>query len=146
MIQISDLIIAHPEITSFVELEELMKDAARQGTIHLTFDLKPEYPDAPRNWQTGWKPRSCRLSAAADRTDKDMAGETKERLETLSAPYGREVRLDDVRFESGMRLLRVTIREGMRITVLDIDPATALAWARTMKDWAGSVTGPEEKA
>ncbi|MBT3072004.1 sulfur relay protein DsrC [Rhodomicrobium sp. Az07] len=51
MIQISDLIIAHPEIASFGELEELVKDAARQGTIHLAFDLKPEYPDTPRNWQ-----------------------------------------------------------------------------------------------
>jgi hypothetical protein len=75
-----------------------------------------------------------------------MHGETKERLETLTAPYGREIRLDDVRFESGMRLLRVTIREGMRITALDVDPATALAWAKTMTQWAERVAGPEEKA
>ncbi len=75
-----------------------------------------------------------------------MHGETKERLESLTAPYGREVRLDDVRFESGMRLLRVTIREGMRITVLDVDPPTALAWAKTMTQWAERVAGPEEKA
>ena len=67
-----------------------------------------------------------------------MQGETRERLETLTAPYGREVRLDDVRFESGMRLLRVTIREGKRITVLDVDAPTALAWAKTMTRWAGS--------
>jgi hypothetical protein len=51
MIQISDMIIAHPEVTSFSQLEELVKEAARQGAIHLTFDLKPEYPDTPRNWQ-----------------------------------------------------------------------------------------------
>jgi hypothetical protein len=75
-----------------------------------------------------------------------MHGETKERLESLTAPYGREVRLDEVRFESGMRLLRVTIREGMRITVLDVDPPTALAWAKTMTQWAERVAGPEEKA
>jgi hypothetical protein len=75
-----------------------------------------------------------------------MPGETKERLETLTAPYGREVRLDDVRFESGMRLLRVTIREGMRITVLDLDAETALALSRTMVDWAGRVNEPEQKA
>jgi hypothetical protein len=37
-----------------------------------------------------------------------MHGEMKERLESLTAPYGRQVRLDDVRFESGMRLFRVT--------------------------------------
>ena len=75
-----------------------------------------------------------------------MDGETKERLETIVAPYGREIRLDDVRFESGMRLLRVTVREGMRITVLDVDASTALAWAKTMTEWAGRATGPEEKA
>ncbi len=51
MVQISELIIAHPEITSFGELEELVKEAARQGTIQLSFDLKPEYPDTPRKWQ-----------------------------------------------------------------------------------------------
>jgi hypothetical protein len=73
-----------------------------------------------------------------------MQGEMKERLETLAAPYGREVRLDDVRFESGMRLLRVTIREGMRITALDIDADTALAWAKAMTQWAEAAM--EQKA
>ncbi|MBI4725146.1 MAG: hypothetical protein HY765_09250 [Rhodomicrobium sp.] len=66
-----------------------------------------------------------------------MTDEVKERLETIIAPYGREVRLDDVRFESGMRLLRVTIREGRRITILDLDAATALAWGKVMQQWAG---------
>ncbi len=51
MAQISDLIIAHPEITSFDQLEELVKEMARQGEIHLSFDLKPEYLDTPRKWQ-----------------------------------------------------------------------------------------------
>lgn len=68
-----------------------------------------------------------------------MTDETKERLATITAPYGREVRLDELRFESGMRLLRVVIREGTRITQLDIDAATAASWADTMKAWAASV-------
>ena len=51
MLLISDMIIAHPEISAFGELEELVREAARQGSIHLSFDLKPEYPDTPRNWQ-----------------------------------------------------------------------------------------------
>lgn len=62
--------------------------------------------------------------------------ETKQRLEILKAPYGREVRLDDVRFESGMRLMRVTIREGHRFTIMDIDAATAKAWGEAMARWA----------
>ncbi len=51
MAHISDLIIAHPEVASFAGLEELVAEAARQGEIHLYFDLKPEYPDTPRKWE-----------------------------------------------------------------------------------------------
>ena len=69
-----------------------------------------------------------------------MEGEEKQRLETLVAPFGREIRLDEVRFESGMRLLRVTVREGKRITQLDIDANTANAWADVMKQWAARQT------
>jgi hypothetical protein len=65
-----------------------------------------------------------------------MDGEEKERLETLVAPFGREIRLDEVRFESGMRLMRITIREGKRFTQFDIDAPTAETWAKTMKLWA----------
>lgn len=50
-IQISDLIIAHPDVTSFAGLEELVKVAARAGAVNLSFDLKPEYTDTPRNWR-----------------------------------------------------------------------------------------------
>lgn len=72
-----------------------------------------------------------------------MTDETKERLATLAAPYHREVRLDDVRFESGMRLLRVVIREGHRITQLDIDAETARTWADVMQRWSEEVAGEE---
>jgi hypothetical protein len=50
-VQISDLIITHPEVTSFRELEELVKAAAREGAINLMLDIKPEYPDTPRAWR-----------------------------------------------------------------------------------------------
>lgn len=58
------------------------------------------------------------------------------RLEAIQAPYAKEIRLDELRFESGMRLLRVTIREGRRFTTLDLDPNTAAQWARAMQAWA----------
>lgn len=72
-----------------------------------------------------------------------MTEEIRERLATIAAPYHREVRLDDVRFDSGMRLLRVVIREGHRITQLDIDAPTARAWAETMQRWSEQATPPE---
>ena len=38
-------------LKDFDQLEELVKEVARQGEIHLSFDLKPEYLDTPRRWQ-----------------------------------------------------------------------------------------------
>jgi len=40
----------------------------------------------------------------------------------------------------------VIIRKGKRITVLDVDPPTAPAWAKTMTQCAERVAGPEKKA
>ena len=65
-----------------------------------------------------------------------MSEEIKTRLATIVAPYRREVWLDAVQFESGMRLLRVTIKEGRRFTQLDLDAETADQWGEAMKDWA----------
>jgi len=57
-------------------------------------------------------------------------------LLTLAAPYRREVRLENAVFDSGMTMLRVVVREGHRITQLDLDPETARAWGEAMVDWA----------
>ncbi len=67
-----------------------------------------------------------------------MTNSIKTRLKTIAAPYGREVRLDDVAYPSGMRLLRITIREGARFTVLEIDAATARECVEEMGRWADS--------
>ena len=71
-----------------------------------------------------------------------MSDELRTRLAAITAPYGRHIRLEDVRFESGMRLMRVTIREGQRITVFDIDADTATQWAQTMQQWADQAGNP----
>ena len=60
----------------------------------------------------------------------------KTQIDTIAAPYGREIRLTEVDFESGMLLLRVTIREGARYTILELDAQTARRWAQSMGDWA----------
>ena len=60
---------------------------------------------------------------------------TVTRLNRLSAPYGKEVTLENVVYENGMRVLRIHIREGNRFTVMDIDENTASDWAATMTDW-----------
>jgi hypothetical protein len=70
-----------------------------------------------------------------------VSAETRTRLKTVAAPYGREVWLDEVRFESGMRLLRTTIKEGRRFTQLDLDAETAGRWGQAMLDWARRANG-----
>ena len=71
-----------------------------------------------------------------------MTDETRTKLSTIAAPYGREIRLEDVLFESGMRLMRVTIREGHRFTIFEIDAETAIKWAGSMQSWAEQVGTP----
>jgi len=51
-------------------------------------------------------------------------------------PYTRKASLHDHEYESGMHLLRLTLREGNRITAIDIGPEQALAIGQEMLDWA----------
>ena len=51
MAQLSDLIIGHPEVTTFKELEQLVKHASASGQMFIEFDVKPDFRDTPRNWQ-----------------------------------------------------------------------------------------------
>ncbi len=67
-----------------------------------------------------------------------MTDAERRRLETIQAPYGRELRLEELRFETGMRILRVTIREGRRFTTLDLDPDRAREVAAALGAWAGA--------
>ena len=64
------------------------------------------------------------------------------RLDKFTAPYGREVTLENVAYENGMCVLRVHIREGNRHTVMDIDDNTAFSWGAAMLKWANQ--GPQE--
>ena len=51
MAQLSDLIIAHPDVTTFGELKELVSHLGESGEMFLQFDVKPDYRDTPKNWQ-----------------------------------------------------------------------------------------------
>ena len=51
MAKLSELIIAHPEVTTFDELERLVANAGESGQMFLEFDLKPDYRDTPRKWE-----------------------------------------------------------------------------------------------
>ena len=51
MAKLSELIIAHPEVQSFDDLEQLVAAAGEAGEMFLEFDLKPDYRDTPRKWE-----------------------------------------------------------------------------------------------
>ena len=51
MARISELMIANPDMRSFLELERAVAEAARAGEIHLYMDIKPEFPDTPKYWE-----------------------------------------------------------------------------------------------
>ncbi len=69
--------------------------------------------------------------------DIPASDETITPLATLAAPWNREVTLQAVEHASGLKMLRVRIKEGRaRFTILDLDQPTAKAWAELMASWA----------
>ena len=51
MAKLSDLIIGHPEVNNFADLEKLVAHSGESGQMFLEFDLKPDYRDTPRKWE-----------------------------------------------------------------------------------------------
>ncbi|MCC2114028.1 MAG: hypothetical protein KDJ16_18490 [Hyphomicrobiales bacterium] len=70
-----------------------------------------------------------------------MSDENVEKLAEFDAPYRRKVLLGEVEFDSGMKLLRLTLREGHRITIVDLDAETANGIAAAMSTWAENAGG-----
>ena len=51
MLKLSDIIIAHPELDSFQELDPLIQEVARSGERFFRMDVKPPYSDTPLDWE-----------------------------------------------------------------------------------------------
>ena len=64
-----------------------------------------------------------------------MSDETVVERANYDIPYGRNIDIKDVSFESGMEILRLTIREGRRFTVVDLDKQAAERICANMSDW-----------
>lgn len=65
-----------------------------------------------------------------------MEQETTHDLDHFPAPWGKEVSLKAVDYDSGLKMLRVTIREKNRFTMLDLDVETANHLADQLREWA----------
>jgi len=51
MLNLSHVIIGHPDMESFADLEATLQEYARQGERFFRIDVKPPYPDTPDNWE-----------------------------------------------------------------------------------------------
>lgn len=58
-----------------------------------------------------------------------MGDETVKDIAALDLPFGRRARVREVSYESGLRLVRLVLREGTRITQVDLDAESARALA-----------------
>lgn len=56
-LNISEIIIQHPEINSFDELLSTIRNFKSDNVVFLKFDIKPDYRDTPRDWQ--WQVESA---------------------------------------------------------------------------------------
>ncbi len=52
MINLSDLIIYNPQVNTFAGMLRLVAQAAEDGARFLSYDVKPDYGDTPKKWQT----------------------------------------------------------------------------------------------
>ncbi len=51
MAKLSDLIISHPNVLDFKELERLVAHAGESGEMFIEFDVKPDYKNTPKKWE-----------------------------------------------------------------------------------------------
>lgn len=51
-VNLSDLIIYNPQVNTFEGMLRLVATAAKNGARFITYDVKPDYGDTPKKWQT----------------------------------------------------------------------------------------------
>ena len=68
-------------------------------------------------------------------------GEKVETLERFVTAFRRELKVDAVDAGNDVRFLRLTYKEGKRITQIGLDAEDARRLARLFADWAERVSG-----
>jgi len=64
-------------------------------------------------------------------------------LDEIILPYGHTVKLKEIEYENGMRILRATIRQERRFTVVDFDASRAKNLGAALMNWAKTAEQPE---
>lgn len=79
-----------------------------------------------------------------------MTEQTTTDIGTISAPWNKDIDIQEREYEGGFKVVRLRIREGRRITDLELDSLTAARLGGFLKTWAEdnppspSATGAEE--
>lgn len=63
-------------------------------------------------------------------------------LETLEAPWAKQIEISETVYENGFKMLRLRIREKKRITDLDLDFETAKVLGAKLAAW-GEAASPK---
>lgn len=67
-------------------------------------------------------------------------------IDVIEFPYGHTATLKEIKYENGMYVLRATIRQDRRFTVLDMDAARAEKFGQALLDWARDKLRDEQSA
>ena len=51
MLCLSDVLMQHHDLTSFEELETVIKEKALGGETFFSMDVRPPFPDTPESWE-----------------------------------------------------------------------------------------------
>jgi len=51
MLWLSEMLMQNPDIQSFSELLERVREHAREGERFLSSDVRPPFPDTPHDWE-----------------------------------------------------------------------------------------------
>ncbi len=70
-----------------------------------------------------------------------MTEETVTDITEIELPFGRRAILKNVAFEGGLNMLRLTLREGRRFTIMDIDQKGAQDFGEQLVRWAEAQEG-----
>lgn len=65
-----------------------------------------------------------------------MTDETVTQIAELDLPFHRRAAVQNVEYDSGLNLLRLTLREGRRFTIVDLDASSAGKLGALMSRWS----------
>ena len=51
MLWLSEILIQEHELSCFSDLQDVVRQRALDGAIHFGIDVKPPFPDTPKNWE-----------------------------------------------------------------------------------------------